>query len=265
MKIKILSLLLFHTTVEVLTVGSVYTDNISIPENAIEFNGHIYKYYTESIDWYSAKEMCEKYGGHLVTITSVEENDFLIDNLPNYNKSFYWIGLTDEKQEGMWHWVTNETFSFCNWSENSPNNNAYKEHYAGFMSKEENYDGYPTPIGSWNDYEVSPSDEGGYICEWDFIEENNNDQKNTTKEYITNNNSQQTKEDVNNEQENSDNSNIKLNNSQNPNNSEEKVNKAISIIFNVDSLSIFGGVSIFGEISILGGNKLFGSNDKKEN
>jgi hypothetical protein len=144
------------------------SDYVSIPEDAIDFNGHTYKFYIESIDWNSAKEICKSYGGHLVTITSNEENNFLLKNLPNSDKSFYWIGATDEIKEGIWTWVTGESFFYNNWSENSPNNNSNKEHYAGFMSKEENYDGYSTPLGSWNDFQLSPNEESGYICEWDF-------------------------------------------------------------------------------------------------
>lgn len=287
MKTKIWILLLFLGLSRVLHADNIYADDTNIPEDALEFNGHTYKYYIESTDWYSAKEICNKYGGHLVTITSLEENTFLIDNLPNYNKAFYWIGATDEKQEGLWQWVTDETFSFCNWSEDSPDNNGNKEHYAGFMSEEKNYDGYPTPIGSWNDFQISSTDDSGYICEWDFIKETDSMKKNVAEESDTNDNYQQVKENVDSQQGNSNNSNEKPNNFPKSNNIEEssnsfktpktqeqqaedmnmtvqnsqndkslieETNKDITITFHIDnlSLSLIGGVTIFGGISISG-------------
>lgn len=220
MKKKIFYTLIIFVISQLLYFNFAYANNNILPENTIELNGHTYKYYEESTDWYSAKEICEKYGGYLVVITSIEENEFLIRNLPNFNKSFYWIGATDEVQEGTWEWITGENFSYSNWSKNSPNNNNRKEHYAGFMSKEENYDGYPTPIGSWNDFEILPTDDSGFICEWDFVKENNN------------NNQQSDSQDFN--------------------QTEDKLNNSINITFHINNLSIIGGVSIFGGISFIG-------------
>lgn len=222
MKKKFLLFLMVYGIIQLLYYDFVYANNIILPDNTIEFNGHSYKYYEESTDWYSAKEMCEKYGGYLVVVTSDEENEFLIYNLPNSNKSFYWIGATDEAQEGIWKWTDGENFSYNNWSNNSPNNHNGKEHYAGFMSKEENYDGYPTPIGSWNDFELFPIDEGGFICEWDFVKEKE----------ISNSNQQ--------------------NNSQNFSKTDDSNNDEINIIFHISNLSLIGGISIFGGISFIG-------------
>lgn len=251
MKRKILFTSIIFTIFQLLCLDYVYANDIAFPENTIEYNGHTYKYYEESTDWHSAKKMCEEYGGHLVVISSIEENDFLIRNLPNFNKSFYWIGATDETKEGLWQWVTDEVFSFCNWSEDSPDNNNGVEHYAGFMSQEENYDGYPTPIGSWNDFQLSSTDDSGYICEWDFIKDINNNEKDFNKERNINNN-QQVKENINDEQNRTNNSNTKMNNSQNSNNMEDEKNRRISITFHTDNLSLIGGVSIFGGVSFIG-------------
>lgn len=246
MKRKIGRILLSCIFFVVLHSSFVYARNIDIPDDAIEFNGHTYKFYTRSVDWHSAKELCETQGGHLVTITCVEENNFLINNLLNHTQSFYWIGATDEMQEGNWKWVTEEPFSFNNWSEDSPNNNADKEHFAGFMSKEENYDGYSTPIGSWNDFQVSPTDNHGYICEWDFV--NTNNEGDATEKY--DNNAQQViaepsdTDDLKNQQQDS----------QKSSESEDNINKGFNISFRVDNLSLLGGCSVLslGGISFIG-------------
>lgn len=213
----------------------VYANYIETPDGAIEFNGHTYKFYTESTDWRSAKNKCNEYGGHLVTITSEEENSFLIENLPQSDKSFYWIGATDEVEENVWQWVTNEAFSYNNWSEDSPNNDSNSEHYAGFMSKEKNYDGYPTPIGSWNDFQVSSTDNSGYICEWDFVK-NADNTENDNNQYV---------------KENSDSSQTKSDNLE-PNESGAETKGGINVTFHIDNLSLIGGLSIFGGISFIG-------------
>ena len=52
----------------------------SIPEDAVLFNGHYYKIYLyglSCLSWTTAEKKCEELGGHLVTITSAEEQAFI--------------------------------------------------------------------------------------------------------------------------------------------------------------------------------------------
>ena len=72
--------------------------------------------------------------GHLVTITSKKENDFLetqfsgIFTVQKFGDSddqdgdFAFIGLLDANVEGMYKWVTGESFSFEDWGPFEPNN-----------------------------------------------------------------------------------------------------------------------------------------------
>ena len=41
------------------------------------FGGHTYAVYEQVMDWDAARQYCESMGGHLVTITSAEEQRFL--------------------------------------------------------------------------------------------------------------------------------------------------------------------------------------------
>lgn len=165
------------------------TTNIQIPESAIEFDGHMYNFYLETIDWNSAKEKCESVNGHLVTITSDEENQFLVNNFPNNLISFFWIGASDEEQEGDWRWVTGEKFEYDNWSVDSPNNDLDNEHYAGIMKYEENFDDIETPIGTWNDFAEDTRYRSGFICEWEQSKTLNTGEKNILNLSINNFNS----------------------------------------------------------------------------
>ena len=82
-----------------------------------EFGGHTYFRSNFTRHWRTAKDTANRLGGHLVTITSEAENNFVTgDGNPA------WIGLTDEVTEGEFKWVTNEPFVYSNWWPGNPNN-----------------------------------------------------------------------------------------------------------------------------------------------
>ena len=86
--------------------------------------------------WATALQV-EYNGGHLATISSQEENDFL-------GEDGGWIGFTDEANEGEWIWVTGEDVTFTQWAGGEPNNQGDEDcaqRYAG--------------DGNWNDITCS--------------------------------------------------------------------------------------------------------------
>jgi hypothetical protein len=114
------------------------------------YNGHSYYRSTGSAYWTQAKSNCDAMGGHLVTVTTSAENNFL------YNLwSSGWIGLTDEVTEGTWKWVTGETYSYTSWNGGEPNN-AGNEDYVQFVSG-----------GKWNDLPNAVS--LPYVLEFDYL------------------------------------------------------------------------------------------------
>jgi Ca2+-binding RTX toxin-like protein len=74
--------------------------------------GSQYEVVEGSFTWDEAKADAEARGGHLVTITSKEENDLVV---ALKGQRYAWIGASDTKQEGVWEWVTGEAFSYNNW------------------------------------------------------------------------------------------------------------------------------------------------------
>ncbi|MFM7120247.1 MAG: lectin-like protein, partial [Gammaproteobacteria bacterium] len=107
-------------------------------------NGHIYEYVSTSQTWAQAKTLAATKSisgavGYLVTITSAQENDFIVSSRPSNGASEYWIGASDGEAEGTWRWVTGpETgeqfwqgawtgaaFSgrYANWGTGEPNDN----------------------------------------------------------------------------------------------------------------------------------------------
>ncbi|MHA2165214.1 MAG: C-type lectin domain-containing protein, partial [Candidatus Hodarchaeales archaeon] len=87
-------------------MGSVKINQIIKGSSEIIYNEHEYKLFSLSKTWNKAKADCEAQGGHLVTISSKEENAF-VSNLAGSEN--IWIGLTDEIHEGSWQWANGES------------------------------------------------------------------------------------------------------------------------------------------------------------
>jgi hypothetical protein len=99
--------------------------------------------------------------GHLVTITSQGENDFLVDRLlPAERTPAPLIGgfqpAGSAEPDGGWQWVTGEPFAYTNWAPAAPNNAPPDEDFLIFFDH--------GPIGSWNDV---PDTVSIYIIEYD--------------------------------------------------------------------------------------------------
>jgi len=179
--------------------GEVTQSDVVSPE-AEEFNGHYYEVINEGMYWTDAREVCEEKGGHLVTITSQEEEDFiegLIEDNGSSDIYHYWLGATDEDEEGVWRWVDGEVFweggpaskgghpvggMYENWLSSQPNNSV-KENPEGHDYLEiqvtqgnEGMAEYMTWTDLPNDgvafgYQGAPDYNDtqycGCICEWD--------------------------------------------------------------------------------------------------
>ena len=117
--------------------------------NQQNYNGHSYYRSTGSMTWTNARQACLNMGGHLVTSTSLAENNFLFGLWPSG-----WIGLTDEQTEGVWKWVTGEPYSWSYWNDGEPNN-AGNEDYVQFVGG-----------GRWNDL---PNVSLPYVLEFEYI------------------------------------------------------------------------------------------------
>lgn len=133
-------------------------------DDLVEYKGHYYKLYYHSETWEDARDYCESLGGHLATITSQEENDFLYDFITSCGVTNAYFGLSDATEEEFWRWTTGETLEYTNWNSGEPNNESSNEDYAMFYCK------YGS--GTWNDGNYGQGTAGDnypiyFICEWD--------------------------------------------------------------------------------------------------
>lgn len=88
-------------------------------------SGHCYWVISGGIlgtDWAGRQNACANQGGHLVSITTPEENAFV----QLLHKGEVWIGASDGKSpqdatKGVYGWVTQEPFDYASWAPNEPN------------------------------------------------------------------------------------------------------------------------------------------------
>ena len=143
---------------------------VDIPDDAVRNNGNYYKIFDNSLSWSEAKTFCEEMGGHLVTITSQEEQNFLIHLSNVSGKKNLWIGAC--AINGTYSWITGEDFSqYSNWDSGEPNN-VYNSQFTAMMYTSKSS---KTP-GNWNDENENGRSWTGYylsdfgfICEWDSL------------------------------------------------------------------------------------------------
>ncbi len=93
--------------------------------------------------------------GHLATITSAQENAFIISQ---------WSGLdaqirgTDAASEGTFQWITGETWSYTNWNAFELNDFGGNEDCLEIFA----------PLGLWNDIPCSGFTNPSYVVEYDI-------------------------------------------------------------------------------------------------
>ena len=85
-------------------------------ENIEEF---CYMKLQEPRNWHSANDHCIHHGGHLASIHSTAENDFITGD--------YWIGLIKVNAGGQRHWSDGTSYDFNNWADGGMHHD--KTHY----------------------------------------------------------------------------------------------------------------------------------------
>ncbi|MDC7217855.1 MAG: lectin-like protein [Spirochaetales bacterium] len=88
---------------------------------------------SSGINWNDAKLAAEAAGGHLVTITSEAENNFLKSTVFQGLDKAYRLGAYQTGDENRqdptsnWHWVTGEEWDYTDWYSAEPNNSRIDE------------------------------------------------------------------------------------------------------------------------------------------
>lgn len=130
-----------------------------------EQNGHYYVLYTtnNNLNWYESQQLARRLKGHLLTITSAEENSFLLSNILSRPdcQGHIPLGYTDAANEGHWRWVTGEIGlpnavgtgtagrDYNNWANTQPDNAGGAEHIGHI------YNATLSPSRQWNDVTIN--------------------------------------------------------------------------------------------------------------
>jgi len=122
------------------------------PDGWKKFYQNCYNFVEKTLNWQDAENHCKQEGGHLASVNSKEENDFI----RTISSGWFWLGLTDFK-EGVWIWSDGSPFAFNNWSGSGPSNSGGNEDCV-HGTQEEN--------GNWND--INCASTFNFMCKKDM-------------------------------------------------------------------------------------------------
>lgn len=131
-------------------------------------NGHWYDISSEEANsWGDADAQAsnltyEGLTGHLATISSLEENQFIVDKLDFVGDAFLGGFQTADSStpDVNWQWLTGEEWAYKNWNSNEPNDGGDNVENNG-----ENYLSIYDGSGKWND--VPGTFSAHYITEFE--------------------------------------------------------------------------------------------------
>lgn len=127
-------------------------------------NGHCYGLVKTAGTWAASAKAAEKAGGHLLTVESPDEDEWIkrvfLMTMGHENRIF--IGAFRDEGGQTWRWVTDEEWKFTGWREDSPAGSALVACYRAGQAVQD----------PWRWEPVRPESKGvpaqwGYVVEWD--------------------------------------------------------------------------------------------------
>jgi serine/threonine protein kinase len=162
-----------------ITVGTPTTKETTMIENAnptiMEYSGHRYWVVQAARSYEDAIAFCEGMGGHLLTINSAAEQEFILSLLPDFDSSAYWLFATLSGDK--WHWGTDEQFEYTNFLPGEPSDNG-----EAFLILTNAYSG---GTWGWNNCTAEDDDRYCFVIEFEPESATSTAQPTTTKPTTT--------------------------------------------------------------------------------
>ena len=97
-------------------VGRTAVAPSGAPADAVQWNGHYYWFPQQKASYREALKLAKDKGGHLVTIDSKEENDFIMRYITD---QYTWIGIHRKNfgEQGDWVTVAGSPLNYQNWDD----------------------------------------------------------------------------------------------------------------------------------------------------
>ncbi|MCA3277530.1 MAG: hypothetical protein ING26_18625, partial [Roseomonas sp.] len=96
-------------------------------ETVRERNGKFYVMSATAMTWANALAWARAKGGDLVAVNDAAEDEFIRSN---FGSNYFWIGLNDAAQEGVWRWSNGDPVTYTRWAPGEPNNWGGDQDYA---------------------------------------------------------------------------------------------------------------------------------------
>ena len=118
----------------------------------------VYKAFMEKKVFNDAESSCKSFKGHLASIHSLGEHQFIDNQVIPASAFHVWIGGTDQNAEGIWVWTDGSPMDYFHWEKGEPNDNTHPD----------NEDCLEISRGrGWNDYPCSRKGvnwNNGFVC-----------------------------------------------------------------------------------------------------
>ena len=167
----------------------------SCPENWEENEDRCYLWPSHKRSWKEAELFCKEEGGHLASVTNQKIHDYIWSKVDRKNKeTHFWIGGTDQAEEGTWTWTDGSPWNFSKWGtkpKKQPDNHNWDFDWREDEDCLQIY--HRRSTDGWNDMTCSSEKKfvcSRPICDKSFYDANTKD--NTTTTTTTNNNNKST-------------------------------------------------------------------------
>jgi hypothetical protein len=135
---------------------------MTVPRDAIRFQGHSYYFFTVQCSAQEAAQQCDNAGGHLARIGSDEEYDMImkvlqtVRQLQREGEMRAWIDGSDKAAEGQWVYTDGTPMTYFRWGPGEPNNSDNEDSIVLLLRDD---------FQAMND--LSEGHRAGFVCEWE--------------------------------------------------------------------------------------------------